>query len=122
MDLDGSVCRRHACSRCCHNTEMELTDRDIERIVKGGHTDFYLEINGSYVLKNSGGSCVFLGDDGRCSIYRIRPKGCRLYPLVMGMPSRRWGLDHKCPHRDEFSPDPEDIISLESLIDELGGD
>lgn len=98
---------------------MELTISDIERIRRAGHVDFTLE--SGPVLKNLDGHCVFLDKNGKCDIYEIRPKGCRLYPLVMSMPSRRWLLDPHCPHSEEFSPDPEDIISLESLIDELEG-
>lgn len=38
--------------------------------------------DGELVLQSgSDGRCVFLGSDGRCSVYDARPRQCRTYPF-----------------------------------------
>ncbi|MBN1540023.1 MAG: YkgJ family cysteine cluster protein [Candidatus Thermoplasmatota archaeon] len=96
---------------------MPLTDEDIRRISSAGKEDFYHE--DTKQLKNIEGRCVFLSEKGDCTIYSIRPQGCRLYPLIMALPERMPVLDEQCPHRDEFRVDPDDVVELERLIDTL---
>jgi hypothetical protein len=106
------------CSACCHETEMELTKDDIEKISSEGYTDFYHVVNGYKLMKNIEGHCFFL-KNGRCSIYHIKPKGCNLYPLIMSLPSRTPMMDLDCPHRHLFRFDPDEISQLSDLIDKL---
>ncbi len=64
---------------------MELTHRDIDRIAKLGFpVEYFAEYSdGFYRLKNVDGHCVFLDvERGRCKIYRYRPLGCRIYPVI----------------------------------------
>lgn len=118
--MKGDVCRMNSCSVCCHETEMELTLEDIDRISALGRRDFMVEKNGSRILRNIDGHCIFL-DGNDCTIYEHRPKGCTLYPLVMSMPERRPVLDEDCPYRHLFAVDPDDIRELSDLIDEMEG-
>ena len=48
-----------------------------------------------------------------CSVYEIRPKGCRTYPYVLSQDDRAV-LDLGCPHRSVFPPPPEgtDVVLL----------
>lgn len=107
------------CSECCHHTEMELTDSDIERISTLGYSDFYIiDEYGSKILKNIDDHCFFLnGND--CIIYDNKPRGCTLYPLIMVVPSMTPTMDRDCPHRHLFGFDPDEIMELEKLVNEL---
>ena len=97
---------------------MELTSADIERITSLGYSDFYFDDNGERILRNIGGHCFFL-KDGDCIIYQNKPRGCTIYPLIMSFPGKNPIMDEDCPHRHLFKFDPDDIIELGHLIDEL---
>jgi Fe-S-cluster containining protein len=32
-------------------------------------------------LKHQRGGCIFLGNDDRCTVYEVRPTGCRVFPF-----------------------------------------
>ncbi len=96
---------------------MPLTNQDIERIKGSGKSDFYHE--DSHQLRNIDGRCFFLTEGGDCTIYEIRPEGCRFYPLIMALPHREAILDEECPYADEFMIVSEDIVSLNGLVDKL---
>ncbi len=117
--MDGSICRKHNCHLCCLETEMELTGSDIKRLEKKGYKGFFRETETVRTLMNRKGKCFFLGDDDLCSIYRIRPEGCRVYPLMMDLETYEGTLDELCPHAEEFVVDPEDMIALHTIIGEL---
>jgi Fe-S-cluster containining protein len=97
---------------------MELSNEDVERITSLGYSGFYHMENGYKVMNNVGNRCFFL-KDGLCSIYKNKPKGCNLYPLVMSLPSRSPAMDLDCPHRHLFRFDPDEIRELSGLIDLL---
>jgi Fe-S-cluster containining protein len=84
---------------------MLLLDEDVKRITDLGHEEEFFVIlsEGFKVLKNSrAGRCVF--HDGRqCTIYENRPKGCRLYPIILDEDSMSAVRDNLCPYRDEFT-------------------
>lgn len=85
------------CSACCQGmgTSITLDPLDIFRLCCGLHTDFSglmvdkieLNIVDHLILPNlkmSAGekeACVFLNEEGRCSIHAFRPGICRLFPL-----------------------------------------
>ncbi|MFW3145701.1 MAG: YkgJ family cysteine cluster protein [Thermoplasmatota archaeon] len=112
--MKGDICRDRGCSFCCHETEMILTEDDISRLMEAGRRDFC--DRSTKQLRNRNGKCVFLTEKGDCSVYPLRPQGCRLYPLIMKLPGRKPIMDKVCPHHGRFSMDPEDVISLECLI------
>ena len=117
--MDGSICREHNCHLCCLETEMELTGADIERLENMGFTGFYQETEPIRTLMNRDGRCFFLDRSNLCSVYRDRPMGCRSYPLMMDLETYEGVLDELCPYADEFMVDPEDMITLHTLIGEL---
>jgi Fe-S-cluster containining protein len=77
---------------------MILFREDIERILSLGYDrNYFVEYrDGFYRLKNPRGRCIFLNDEGRCTIYQHRPLGCRLYPLVFSNNEEPL-LDPECP-------------------------
>ena len=74
------------CSNGCKTVSPMFNDEDIDRIaqhLKTTEAEFkatYLEPDevGDLFLKSV--PCRFLADDGRCTIYEIRPKDCAEYP------------------------------------------
>jgi uncharacterized protein len=74
------------CGLCCEETEMLLSERDIELLEKAGY------VRKSFVrhdprscaqLRNNRGYCVFYdAEKHRCRVYRLRPLGCRIYPVI----------------------------------------
>lgn len=81
---------------------MTLVEADVLRLQAQGFSGFCREMSdGSLQLVNLDGKCFFL-KDGRCSIYSIRPEGCRLYPLIFDASERGAVLDDFCPYRTEF--------------------
>jgi len=75
------------CANCCKTINPGFTDQDIARIAAHlgvSVEDFiegYLEIDpigGEYQTRET--PCPFLGRDDRCTIYEVRPEGCRGFP------------------------------------------
>lgn len=119
--LSGEPCLRHGCSLCCRETEMPLTRLDIGRIVKLGFNlnDFAVKSAHSWRLRNVNGRCFFL-EGNKCGIYRFRPYGCRLYPLVYDSREDKIKLDSLCPYRMEFKVKIGNINSLLLILKYLG--
>jgi Fe-S-cluster containining protein len=82
---------------------MLLSDNDINRIKKLGYTyDFFVEKNKGWLqLKNKEGLCVF-HNGIKCSIYKNRPEGCQLYPIIYDKDNNCVILDDECSHRTKF--------------------
>ena len=119
--LDSGIpCRRHSCSKCCLNTRMPVTDRDLQRILKLGYEkeEFTVEVHGELRLRNKDGRCVFLGENG-CRIYPFRPEGCRIYPLIYDEDLGRPVLDKLCPYTEEFRISKSDKERLRILLKKL---
>jgi len=95
-------CTVHRCCECCKETEMTLTEEDLQRIKDQGYNDFYFINDGYFQLRNVNGRCYFL-KDGRCSIYENRPDGCRYYPIILDLGDDRTYLHDFCKYRDEFN-------------------
>jgi len=98
-----NYCIEKNCIECCIETEMLLSNDDVERIRKLGFDSkfFVAEKNGWLYLKNHDGRCVF-HDGVKCLIYDNRPEGCRLYPVIFDMDKKCAVLDNDCPHNDKF--------------------
>lgn len=73
------------CGRCCKDTMMELSERDILRLINLGYRKEDMCIvgpDGIPRLRNVEGVCYFLSKDGKvCTVYDDRPTGCDLYPV-----------------------------------------
>lgn len=94
------------CSSCCRNLQVDITDVDIERLLK--HTGITADrlvklysreetedkedsdwIGLSYgkramqLNKRRNGDCIFLADDKSCKAYEARPMTCRIFPVCV---------------------------------------
>ena len=116
----GSPCLRRGCVLCCVETEMPLTEEDIDRLEKLGfkRADFSVEVGGETRLRNVSKRCFFL-QSGRCRIYGDRPEGCRIYPLVYDVDSYKFVFDPVCPNAAEYKVTREDKDRLKRLIKRL---
>jgi Fe-S-cluster containining protein len=99
---------------------MPLTHLDIERISKQGYRfkDFVVKRKREHHLKNFDNRCVFLRDN-ECTIYSLRPEGCRLYPLVYDEKNGKAVIHDFCPYGHEFKFSRDDIENLLFLIKKL---
>ncbi|MCS7369583.1 MAG: YkgJ family cysteine cluster protein [archaeon GBS-70-058] len=87
------------CGKCCIETRMPLSHRDIERIERLGYEkgEFTVIVNGKFILRNINGHCYFLNPKNmKCKIYEDRPEGCRIYPIVY-IEDGYVGVDDECP-------------------------
>lgn len=114
-----NICVKNSCCECCKDTEMPITEADIIRISRLGHTDFCIEDEGDLLLRNIDGRCLFLDSEGNCRIYENRPEGCGFYPFVLGKEGAV--LDEDCPHRKEFAKrfTPRMELEIMELVDRL---
>ncbi len=53
---------------------------------------------GKQVGAHHRGDCCSLLKDGRCTVYAVRPRNCRAYPLILGrgFRTRIWGMVDNC--------------------------
>ncbi len=117
----GQICQKNTCHHCCVETEMLLTKKDIKRIVRATLTlpkEFAIRNkNGYLMLQNKHKShefqCFFLNENGLCSIYEIRPEGCKFYPVIWDFEEHKAILDDYCPYCEEFA------LNLSSVSDNL---
>jgi len=64
---------------------MELSSNDIKRLEEAGYRreEFAVIDDGVIRLRNVDGRCYFYSlADKKCRVYRKRPSGCYLYPVV----------------------------------------
>jgi Fe-S-cluster containining protein len=100
-----------ACANCCRVSEVEITDRDIDKLAKflGMTKQEFLSDStqrdeaGDLILRKTEAGCVFLKDN-LCTVYDARPQNCANFPhLVRGtgsIASRMWRL----VERAEYCP------------------
>lgn len=119
-DLVRTDCQGcHGCSVCCRGMghSIILDPCDIFSLCKGLNTSFEelmedrveLNIADRLILPNlkmtgEGDSCVFLDQEGRCSIHGFRPGMCRLFPLGRFYEKNgfRYFLQlHECPKENK---------------------
>ncbi|MCS7364313.1 MAG: YkgJ family cysteine cluster protein [archaeon GB-1867-035] len=87
------------CGKCCRETEMPLTLKDLRRIASLGYkvTEFAIFDGEKWKLKNINGHCFFLDEKTNlCKIYPHRPEGCRIYPIIY-IENEGIGVDDECP-------------------------
>lgn len=91
------------CYQCCLDTEMTLSEEDITRIEKLGYKseEFLEDKDGFMALRNIDNHCIFLKNK-MCSIYEIRPQGCRFYPLIYDFNIDDFAIDNLCERHDDF--------------------
>ncbi len=100
------------CGKCCLETEMILSQQDIEIIINNlpnniRKEDFtFKNINKQYQLRNIEGHCFFLDYSNKeCKIYKFRPQGCKFYPLIYDLNKKKCRLDEDCPRNNLFYKD-----------------
>ena len=110
-------CLETTCSLCCLNTNMVLTAQDIEILTNVGYqsTFFVTRRNGWLQLKNKKGRCVF-HNGLHCTIYRHRPEGCRLYPIVYDKDTRSAIIDNECPQKQYFPLTQQKERQIQALV------
>ena len=84
------------CSKCCHDmgNSIVLDPFDVKKLCAGLNRDFEsllddcLELNvvdglllPNIKMQDKTNACIFLNEEGRCSIHEIRPGFCRMFPL-----------------------------------------
>ncbi|MCS6849691.1 MAG: YkgJ family cysteine cluster protein [Gemmataceae bacterium] len=105
----------HACTFCCRDYAVPVTDHERQRIASLPWDGVLAETNlfrrhgrwwsRRYQLNHRpDGACVFLSDQGRCLIHErfgsaAKPLACRLYPFVLVPAGATWrvGLRFSCP-------------------------
>jgi Fe-S-cluster containining protein len=94
------------CGECCKETEMLLSNEDIERLEKRGYKrDAFVRFDteGYTVLRNLNGNCFFFdAEKVTCRERANRPLGCRIYPIVLDE-DRGIIVDDICPSGSTFS-------------------
>ncbi len=96
------------CGKCCLNTEMMLSKKEIILLLKNypqdlQEEDFVLKNNEYFQLKNVNGHCVFFDiSTKKCKIYSNRPQGCRFYPLTYDKDKKTCVFDEDCPRTHLF--------------------
>lgn len=91
------------CGKCCLNTEMILSNSDINLILNNyshglREEDFVMKNQDFSQLKNIDGHCVFFDPITKtCKIYTYRPQGCRFYPLIYDEDKKICVYDDDCP-------------------------
>lgn len=113
--------RRLACfTRCCADVNIMLTPVDVLRLARRlkmtttdfletrTFTPFTKDLQLPVVMLKMGDDpekkCPFVGEQG-CAVYEDRPWSCRMYPVGMGIPPARAGVEPQPVHflfEDEF--------------------
>jgi Fe-S-cluster containining protein len=113
------------CGVCCHETAMLLSEEDISRLEKAGYSPnrfFKFDRQGYAKLRNTQGYCYFYdAKKRRCRAYRLRPHGCRLYPVISEAEDTII-LDELCPTRNtvtkkEMEAKGKGVLKLLKVID-----
>lgn len=131
-DENAVRCGFRDCHQCCLETEMILTDAEVEKIEKNTgkpREEFLLkpeDADGFLQLRNVesdlGKKCFFLTDKGKCSIYKFAPQGCRMYPLILNLETDETMIDIDCRERPWFAKQKYlqgQIITVKQLVSTL---
>lgn len=94
------------CGECCKETEMLLSNKDIERLEKRGYTkEDFVRFNdeGYAILRNIDGNCFFFdAEKVTCRERANRPAGCRIYPIMLDE-DKGIVVDDICPSAGTFT-------------------
>jgi Fe-S-cluster containining protein len=94
------------CGECCKETEMLLSNEDIERLERKGYNrDYFVRFDkeGYAVLRNQSGVCVFFDTEKQvCRERKSRPLGCRIYPVMLDE-NKGIVVDALCPVKDAIT-------------------
>ncbi len=72
--------------------EARALKKAAKRLIKEGVVKTFRAGTGKFTLtQKTGGACVFLDKNNRCTVYEKRPETCRNFPVVSSRPGY-------CPH------------------------
>lgn len=89
---DGLRFECTACGKCCHNhgdgyqyvwstrAERRAMAKHFGLSLRGFEAEYCVPVDGNLSFKSRGDACVFL-ENGRCSVYELRPKQCSTFPF-----------------------------------------
>ena len=98
---------------------MELSSKDIERLEEMGYRreEFAIIDDGVTRLRNVEGWCYFHSlADKKCRVYRKRPLGCYLYPVVY-LVNEGAMVDELCPMGQTISE--QELRTKAKILDKL---
>jgi len=98
---------------------MELSSEDIKRLEETGYhlEEFAVIDDGVTQLRNVDGYCYFYSRaDKRCRIYKKRPLGCYLYPVVY-LADEGFIVDELCPMGQTISE--QELRTKAKILDKL---
>ena len=108
------------CGICCEETMMELSLDDIRRLEENGFRleDFAVQNGGVTQLRNVGGYCYFYNRaDKKCQIYKNKPIGCCIYPVVYLVNEGSIIVDELCPMGQTVSK--HELMTKGKILDKL---
>lgn len=128
----NSPCVEKGCSMCCRETVMPITATEASRLSRrtGLSEEQFCSKDDSGIrrlLNNQDTkACVFLATSsdlptapGICTVYDVRPLGCRTYPVILDEQDLAI-LDDICPYTSEFDEPTEDdalrLLNFESKL------
>jgi len=98
---------------------MELSSKDIKRLEESGYRPEEFAVIDDCVtrLRNVDGWCYFYSlTDKRCRVYRKRPLGCYLYPVVY-LANEGAMVDELCPMGHTISE--QELRTKAKILDKL---
>jgi hypothetical protein len=98
---------------------MELSSEDIKRLEEAGYRreEFAVIDGGVTRLRNVDGWCYFYSfADKKCQVYRKRPLGCYLYPVVY-LANEGAVVDELCPMGQTISE--QELRTKGKILDKL---
>ena len=107
------------CGKCCEETEMEVSSKDIRSLVEAGYRmeEFAVTDDDVIRLRNVNGWCYFYSlADKKCRVYGKRPLGCYLYPVVY-MADEGAVIDELCPMGQTISE--QELRTKGKILDRL---
>jgi Fe-S-cluster containining protein len=109
---------------------MLLSQEDITRLKTAGYPPEKFQRDdrqGYSKLRNRKGYCFFYDvKKRRCKAYRLRPQGCRLYPVISSVEDGMI-IDELCPmgntvSRKEIEAKGKKVVKLLALVDQEAQD
>ena len=68
---------------CCRFGGPIVTEIEREIIVRAGYQDYFIKSDdGLYVVEGVDYACPYLDDKNSCSIQEVKPRLCRIWPVV----------------------------------------
>jgi len=98
---------------------MELSSKDVERLEETGYRleEFAVIDDGVTRLRNVAGWCYFYSlAEKKCRVYRKRPLGCCLYPVVY-LANEGAIVDELCPMGHTISE--QELRTKAKILDKL---